>query len=364
MRVNWRRISGANNTLAVLHAACESHGYHLEIADAPRMDVTCYSLNSLNEPRYREEIRRAPCITIVGGPHASACPGEVAEYADYVVVGEGERTLPALLEWLEGIRHRLPAGVATRDSYRPPDSCVRLDAYPPFSHFKGYIEISRGCPHHCAYCQTPRLFGSGMRHRSIDRIAEYARRYRDIRFVSPNALAYGSDGISPSLGRVEALLKALSGNVFFGTFPNEVRPEFISDGALELVQQYCANDRIHFGAQSGSDRVLRALSRGHTTEDVIRAAELCREHGFEPVVDFIIGLPMESDEDQRATLDLINWIARFGRVRVHRFLPLPGTPLAGEAAREVLPELRSAFGRLALRGRLTGSWGAPSVKVF
>ena len=40
----------------------------------------------------------ADCLTIVGGPHATACPREVAGYADYVVVGEGEYTLPRLLE--------------------------------------------------------------------------------------------------------------------------------------------------------------------------------------------------------------------------------------------------------------------------
>ena len=60
---------------------------------------------------------RAECITIVGGPHASACPQEVAEYADYVIIGEGEFTLPRLLEKIErGSDTKIP-GVATVDYF-------------------------------------------------------------------------------------------------------------------------------------------------------------------------------------------------------------------------------------------------------
>ena len=94
-------------------------------------------------------------------------------------------------------------------------------------------------------------------------------------------------------------------------------------------RRYCANTKLHFGAQSGSDAVLRRLRRGHTVADVITAVELCRDHAITPIVDFIVGLPFETDEDQRATVDLIQWVTRSGTVHLHRFIPLPGTPLAG-----------------------------------
>ncbi|MDH7594298.1 MAG: TIGR04013 family B12-binding domain/radical SAM domain-containing protein [Methanomicrobiales archaeon] len=364
MRVCWRRINAANNSLAALHAACKLQGYDLEVTEGPQRDVTCYSLNSVNEPSYRKEIERADCITIVGGPHASACWREVAAYADYVVVGEGERVLPALLSSIEAGSEELPRGVATSRGFVPAEFCTRLDAYPPFTRMKGFIEISRGCPHLCAFCQTPRLFGPSMRHRSIERIAEYAKRYRDVRFVSPNALAYGSDGRSARLEKVEVLLKALKGNIYFGTFPSEVRPEFVTDKALELISAHCMNEKLHFGAQSGSDRVLGAMQRGHSTREVIDAVECCHEHGFTPVVDFIVGLPMETEQDQLDTLRLIRWVVRFGKVHIHLFHPIPGTPLAGHIPIRLHAELPRTFGRLALQGRLTGSWLAPSVKVF
>lgn len=364
MQVNWRWIHSARNSFAVLAAACERDGFLLQPVDCPADDVTCYSLNSINAAAYRDEIAAADCLTIVGGPHATACPQEVAGYADYVVVGEGEYTLPRLLEDLrDGGEGRIP-GVMTGDHYRPAVSSVRLDAYPAFSEMKGYVEITRGCPHACGYCQTPQIFGHCMRHRSVDVVARFANRHRQSRFVSPNAFAYGSDGIHPRWDTIERLFKACRHQIFFGTFPSEVRPEFVCNESLALVVQYCANTKLHFGAQSGSDAVLEKLRRGHTVGDVLRAYDLCCEYSLEPVVDVIVGLPFESDDDQRATLDLVQEIARHGTVHVHRFIPLPGTPLAGSVARDLLPEAEKVLGKLALRGRLTGSWNDPAVRFF
>jgi B12-binding domain/radical SAM domain protein len=364
MRVNWREINAANNTFAVLSAACEGEGFELRPVHAPEKDITCYSLNSLNYYLFREEITTADSITIVGGPHASACYRAVVCDADYVVVGEGEKTLPSLLYHIESGKGEIPPGVATRKMYRPAPYSVRLDAYPPFSSIKGYIEISRGCPHHCGYCQTPRIFGHLMRHRSIDTIRQWAQKYRDIRLVSPNAFAYGSDGRVPRWDKVEHLLAALKGNIFFGTFPSEVRPEFITDRGLELVSAYCSNTRLAFGAQSGSDQVLISLGRGHTVRDVEIAIDRCREFGITPIVDFILGLPMETDEDQGETLKMIQGVARKGQVRVHRFLPLPGTPLAQTRPRPLLPHAEKMLGRLALKGTLTGSWSGGDTILY
>ncbi|MDI9633093.1 MAG: TIGR04013 family B12-binding domain/radical SAM domain-containing protein [Methanolinea sp.] len=362
----WRDIPAARNSYAALYAACEREGYILRPVDAPEGDVTCYSLNSLNAHRYLPEIARAPCTTIVGGPHATACYRELVSTADYVVVGEGEYTLPALLSSIERGTDP-PPGVATRDGFRPAECCVRLDAYPAFTRMKGYIEISRGCPHGCTYCQTPRIFGHAMRHRSIDAIAREAKKYRDVRFVTPNALAYGSDGLHPRLDRVRSLLSALRSpgrNVWFGTFPSEVRPDWITREALDLVSTYCSNTRVHLGAQSGSDRVLQSVGRGHTVADAVAAIELVVDAGLVPVVDFIVGFPCETEEDQEKTAEFIRWTASRGYVHIHRFIPLPGTPLTGREPRPLSPRVERLLGRLALNGRLTGSWRDRTQRFF
>ena len=313
MRVNFRRARGTANTEAVLAAALERDGRSLHGAARAADDVTCYSLNVANARDLMAEMAGADCVTVAGGPYASACWREAASAADYVVVGEGERTLPRLLDAIEaGSAAPVPGTATAAGGLTPPDHGVRLDAYPPFSARKGYLECSRGCPHACAYCQTPRLFPGGMRHRSIDACVEAARALPDVRFVTPNAFAYGSDGRAPRLEKVRRLLEALArenARVWFGTFPSEVRPEFVTDEALELVREFCTNTRIHFGIQSGSDRVLAALRRGHTVADGLAAVDRVLDHGLVPVVDVILGFPFETDGEQEETLALVEYLA-------------------------------------------------------
>jgi len=271
-----------------------------DLAPGPRAGIMLYSFATPQAGEVYHEVNQAreaglDALFIAGGPHPSALPEEALEYFDYVVIGEGEETLPELIDAIEtgrgaasvrGIAYRRgEEAIYTGD--RPP---VDLDCYPPFSSILAPIEITRGCPWGCAYCQTPRLFGRCMRHRSIPVISRFARRHKDIRFTSPNSLAYGSDGRRPRLEKVSALLEALRGQkkpIYFGTFPSEVRPDFVSDEALEIITRHCANRSISLGGQSGSPAVLERIGRGHGRQEIESACEIILEHGLIPQVDHI-----------------------------------------------------------------------------
>ena len=336
----------------------------------PRAGIMLYSFATPQAGEVYQEVDSArkaklDAVFVAGGPHPSALPEEVLEHFDFVVVGEGEETLPELIRAItDGRDPRMVKGIAYKSQglicFTEKRATVDLDLYPPFATILAPIEISRGCPWGCTYCQTPRLFGHCMRHRSISVISRFARRHKDIRFTSPNSLAYGSDGRRPRLDKVKKLLEELSEQnkpIYFGTFPSEVRPDFVTDEALEIITAYCANKSISIGGQSGSPAVLRGIGRGHGREEIEMACELCREHGLIPNVDLIFGLPMESAEDQQMTLDLARWIeGKGGKVRAHRFMPLPGTPLWKRTPAPLSDDAEALLGRLALKGRLTGSW--------
>ena len=349
-----------------------------DLARQPKDGIMLYSFATAQAKEVYAEVDRArafgaaQAVYIAGGPHPSALPEEALQHFDFVVIGEGEESLPQLIRALEsgsdpaavkGIAFKRQGRVLFTGSREPVD----LDLYPPFSRILAPIEISRGCPWGCTYCQTPRLFGFCMRHRSIEVIERYARRHKDIRFTSPNALAYGSDGRRPRMEKVEALLLALweqKKPIYFGTFPSEVRPDFLTEKALELITRYCANKSLSLGGQSGSPTVLCRIGRGHGREEIEAACDLVLEFGLTPQVDFIFGLPQESEEEQRQTLDLVRWIvAKKGKVRAHRFTPLPGTPLWGELPAPLAGEVEACLGRLALEGRVTGSWSASKDKT-
>ena len=367
----WFRYNSKNSySIAALLPLVEAG-----LAREPKDGIMLYSFATAQVEEVYAEVDRArssgavDAVYIAGGPHPSALPEEVLGHFDFVVIGEGEETLPELIEAIEGggdpaavrgIAYKCQGQVLFTEKRSPVD----LDSYPPFSRILAPLEISRGCPWGCTYCQTPRLFGSCMRHRSIPIIAKYARRHKDIRFTSPNSLAYGSDGRMPRLEKVEALLKVLAEQkkpIYFGTFPSEVRPEFVSTAALELIAKYCANKSLSLGGQSGSPAVLRSIRRGHGRAEIEAACELTLDYGLTPQVDLIFGLPMESEEDQRLTLDLVRWIAaKGGKVRAHLFAPLPGTPLAAAQPASLAEDVVACLGKMALEGRLTGSWLAGS----
>jgi B12-binding domain/radical SAM domain protein len=320
----------------------------------------------------------APFV-VAGGPHPSARAAEVLQLgADAVVAGEGEEALPALLERL--LAGESPAGlpgVATLSAgggvvQGPRPKPVDLDAYPPMGveHCRfGPVEITRGCPCACAFCQTSFLFGGRMRHRSVENAVAWVRRamergYSYVRFVTPNAFAYQSEdnGRSVNLDAIERLLREMANLlgkelVYFGTFPSEVGPETVTAEAVALVRRYCGNDDLIVGAQTGSDRLLRALHRNHTVGDAYRAAEAIVAGGLRPIVDLIFGLPGEEAKDVAATLRLMEDLVGMGAVlHTHTFMPLPGTPLEKAPPGRVDPALHPLLDRLASQGHQIGQW--------
>ncbi|MDF0590407.1 TIGR04013 family B12-binding domain/radical SAM domain-containing protein [Candidatus Methanocrinis natronophilus] len=362
----WNKKNGYS--IAALLPLVEGAG----LADRPREGIMLYSFASPQAEEVYREVDSSrgsvEAVFVAGGPHPSARPEEALRRFDFVVIGEGEETLPELISVIKGGDD--PAGVKGI-GYRQdgiarltlPREDVDLDLYPPFQPpIFSPIEITRGCPWGCAYCQTPRLFGRRIRHRSISKILEYARFYSDLRFTSPNALAYGSDGLHPRIDKVEQLLSSLSEldkPIYFGTFPSEVRPDFVTEEAIDLIVRHCRNRHLSIGGQSGSDRILKMIGRGHDVEAIRRACDLSLDGGLVPNLDLIVGLPGETAEDQRMTLDLAREVVGGGgRIRAHHFIPLPGTPLEDEEPADLAAEVAKEMGELALRGKATGRWGS------
>lgn len=385
--------SSRNETLLPIHFRYfkkNTYSYSALIPVLPNIDfvkepvsgIMLYSFfTNQKEDVFREVMQaRASGISaffIAGGPHPSGAPAETLDFFDAVVIGEGEVTLPALISQ---IRSNFQNGVDLRSGFEnisgiafknnsgeivstPKRDAVQIDCYPCFSPDNIWrpLELSRGCPHRCKFCQTPQIFGHQMRHRSVSEIVKYAAYYDDLRFISSNAFAYGSNGVTAKPEKVKELLSSLSElenkRIFFGTFPSEVRPEFVTDEMIDLVKTYCANDSLSIGAQSGSDIVLKEIGRGHSPEDVYNAAELCFSNGITPIVDFIIGFPSETESDQQQSLEMIDWLCqRGGEVRAHYLSPLPSTAYENIVPSEVHPEISKQLGKLALGGKLKGTW--------
>lgn len=326
-------------------------------------------------------LKRKECVVVCGGPHPSGDPlGSLKSIGcDYVVIGEGEETLKELLTVLkDNMDPHGVKGVAFIENgkfvYTGRRKPINIDDYDPFPYWRGIIgpiEITRGCPYGCFYCQVSYVHGCFYRHRSVEKILHYARAFyecggKDLRFITPNGFSYGSTSTSrtPQLERVEMLLESLkklsdkyAGRVFLGTFPSELRPEHVTREALNILKKYVANRTIIMGAQSGSEKILKSIHRGHTVEDVINAVEEAVKTGFTPIVDIIVGFPNETVDDMLETVNLARTVARKGgRVHIHHYIPLPGTPFGLREPQLVPDFVKKELFRIIGLGKGYGDW--------
>lgn len=317
-------------------------------------------------------------LYVTGGPHPTGDPLRALRMGfDIVVRGEGEETLIELLLKIDNDEdYTIVKGIAVIDDgkyhYTGRRHPINLEKYPPFAakHNKfGPIEITRGCPFVCYFCQTPHIFGGRQRHRSIENICKYVqimknKNLSDIRFITPNAFSYGSpDGKQLNTTKLEELLSNIkeiinpNGRIFIGSFPSEVRPEHVSEETIDLILKYANNDNLIIGAQSGSQRILDLCHRGHTAEDVYDAVGLTLEAGLKANVDFIFGLPGETERDVKLTIKVMSDLVKMGaRIHAHTFMPLPQTPFAKAPAGRIDKGIRKMIKELIPKDIIYGDW--------
>jgi B12-binding domain/radical SAM domain protein len=341
-------------------------------------DVVAHSFYSVDARRAGEELAylreaAAPALHVAGGVHATAeAAATVALGFDLVIAGEGEAAFVELVAAVrEGRDPRGGPGTVWNGGRGPSSPRRPLDDFPA-ANLKYYrwnpLEITRGCIYACSFCQTPFMFKARFRHRSVDNVRDHVRAMvasglRYVRYVSPTSLSYGSDDTTVNLPAVEELLAAVraelpaGGKQYFGTFPSEVRPEHVSAEALALIARFSDNRSLVIGGQTGSERLLAETHRGHDVASIERAVALCAEAGFRADVDFLFGLPGETDDDRALTIALAERIAARGaRVHSHAFMPLPGTPLARAEPTPIADDLAAVIARLESRGAAYGQW--------
>ena len=317
-------------------------------------------------------------ILIAGGPHPTGAPEKTLEMGfDIVIRGEGEETLMELLNNIDEDKYyNRVKGIAFIDDkgeYRwtGKRKTIDINKYPPFSikHDRiGQIEITRGCPYGCYFCQTSRILGGKIRHRRIENLVPYVKYLvsegcTDTRFITPNAFAYGSpDGKSLNIPYLEEFLVEMrkanpNGRVYFGSFPSEVRPEHVTTETVALVKKYADNDNLVIGGQSGSLKVLEACHRGHTVKDIYKAVENVLNANLRAAVDFIFGLPGEEKEDVELTIGVMKDLIKMGaRIHAHTFTPLPQTPFSNKPPGKVGEKLKKITNKFTASGVVFGNW--------
>jgi len=283
-----------------------------------------------------EIMRRAPCVDLVFGP-------------------QSYHRLPELIT-----RALRVTGAGILDTSFPAEP--KFDFLPEAAAPQGitaFLTVQEGCDKFCSFCVVPYTRGAEYS-RPVARVLAEARHFvrggvREITLLGQNVNAYhgeGRDGRGWGLGaliRGLAELPGLDRIRYTTSHPRDVDDELIA--AHRDVPQLMPF--LHLPVQSGSDRVLTMMNRGHTASYYRRITERLRSGRPDLALstDLIVGYPGESDEDFQATLDLVEEIC-FAQAFSFKYSPRPGTPAAsaaGQVAERVKSERLAALQLLLAR---------------
>jgi len=232
------------------------------------------------------------------------------------------------------------SAVVALDDEKPVSYCRNPCARPQKHH--AYVAIMRGCNRFCSYCIVPYVRGREVS-RDPGEIVEEVRRLCDdgvqeITLLGQNVNTYGRGLSAPgaSLPALLELLNCISGLRrirFLTNHPADMTPDILH--AVGDLDKVC--EHMHMPAQSGSDRILKAMNRGYTCKQYRDLVEMARDivPGIEIASDFIVGFPGERDEDFAQTLALLQDIG-FQQSFIFKYSPRPGT--RGEKLQDDVPD--------------------------
>jgi anaerobic magnesium-protoporphyrin IX monomethyl ester cyclase len=272
--------------------------------------------------------RESDYSVILGGPEGANYPAEyLAAGADVIVIGEGEVTLAELVATLPAtgpqrlhevrgicftaedgtlVRTREREKIADLDSLPMPDR-EAIDHRQYLNAWKTHhgassvnLITARGCPYRCTWCSHA-VYGYSHRRRSPARVAEEVAWIVDT--YNPDQLWYADDVFTISHPWLEQYTQELSKRGLHRPFETITRADrFQSEAAARAMQQLGCY-RIWIGSESGSQRILDAMQRGVSVEQVRRATRLAQQYGMQVGMFLMWGYEGEEIEDIAATVE-------------------------------------------------------------
>ena len=294
--------------------------------------------------RWRQLKEKNPDLVIgVGGCVASQEGEAIAKRAPFVDMIFGPQTL-----------HRLPEMLESKKS----DGTVMVDiSFPEIEKFdhlptpeadgvSAFVSIMEGCSKYCTFCVVPYTRGEEVSRPLVDVISEISdlaqQGVREVNLLGQNVNAYRGetpDGSVCDLAELIPYVAKIEGieRIRYTTS----HPVEFSDALIDTYSKVPELvSHLHLPVQSGSDRILMAMKRGHTAIEY--KSKIRRLRAIRPDIsissDFIVGFPGETDEDFAATMKLIEEIG-FDTSFSFIYSARPGTP-AADIADDVDPIIK------------------------
>lgn len=311
----------------------------------PKYLIT-YLISSIihNDVRVTELAKQGGAVTIGIGPHVTTMPEETLRQfptVDYTIQGEVEETIVELLEALEA--GRVPSevnGIAFRNHGdvmvtgprplledlgrlpRPRQDLLPLDHYrmPMIDGPFTMVTASRGCPFPCIYCRKMALWGNRVRLRPVDDIMDELIWLHEL---GVDNVVFLADLFTVSRRQVIELCRRIVDSGLPVKWQCNSRVDHIDEEILAWMKR-AGCWQIAFGLESGSQEILDRAKKGITVEQIERAIAMVDRFGIKAWGYFIIGLPGETRETIRETIDLAKRLP-LNLALFHVAVPYPGT---------------------------------------
>jgi len=302
--------------------------------------LTCVSNHYRSVYKLIDEIKKLPDapLVVIGGPHVSTIREKVLEEskADYAIIGEGEYTLLELvsgkpvskingLAWKNGKKVvKNPERPFIKDLDSLPFPAYELFELDKYLTNKIPMVTSRGCPYNCTYCSIKLVAGRGFRPRSPENVIEEMQHWYDLGY---REFAFGDDCFSFDLDRAKKICDLIAKKDWKIKWylRNGIRVDCI-DQELVCKMKTTGLQYVALGVESADEEVLKKIKKGITPEQVERAAEMFKKAGIKIGGFFIIGLPGETFEKFKKSLNFAKRIG-FDEIRFYNVFPYPGTEL-------------------------------------
>ena len=262
---------------------------------------------------------------------------ERAPLVDMVIGTRATDRIPLLIERAQGGERK----VLDLDERGDTDS---WDVSPAERHSPhvAFIPIIEGCNKFCSFCIVPYSRGRERSRSAAEIVAEVKNLqtlgYKEIHLIGQNVNSYrprvedgleGFKGATPFCRLLRAVAATGMPRIKFTTsFPRDFHADIVS--AIEENRNLC--DWIHLPVQSGSDRVLKMMRRGHTSNNYRQRIERIKSSSRRLALtsDIIVGFPGETDEDFHQTLALVEE-CEYDSLYIFKYSKRAGTPAANFA---------------------------------
>jgi len=354
MRMNGYNVSFFDNMFSytahdVVPAIAQNKPDFFVIYDDGFNYLTKMCLTNMREAAFKmcKLAKKYGCTVIVSSSDSTDRYKEyLSEGADFVIIGEAEQTLlqltnaikaeyedVSLIEGLAYVKNGTPFKTVARPVLKDLDTLPLpawdlIDIVPYRESWlkqAGYFSINvgttRGCPFKCNWCAKP-IYGNRYNSRSPENVIAELKLLKTMFNMDHVWFCDDIFGLKPGWVKQFAQLVKKEGLQF--RYKLQSRADLLLDNedVAALAASGCEN--VWIGAESGSQKILDAMDKGTTVEQIGTATQLMKKHGIKPSFFIQFGYPGETKEDIALTISMINKLLPH-EIGISVSYPLPGT---------------------------------------